>query len=105
MSHDDAFAAFRAHREAERAADVKVTWRKISPMTGGGWSGIGPQGKDALVFVSEPRSATKEDDIGHGWAFTTLYDYGRIVDGKRVVEGHAMLKSKAQERAAALLGA
>lgn len=103
--HDEAFAAFRERREAERAATVKVTWRKISPMTGGGWSGIGPQGKDALVFVNEARPATKEDGIGHGWSFATVYDYGRIVAGERVIEGSATLRRKAQERAAALLGA
>lgn len=76
MSHDDAFAAHVARRDAARAArDVgRVTWRKVSPMTGGGWSGIGAGGR--LVWVRP----TDEEDPALGVG----YEIGRIEDGARV---------------------
>lgn len=80
MSHDDAFATFRAERDAERATAVKVTWRKVSPMTGGGWSALGRDG--ALGFVNPKRPSG--------------YEYG-LRDGKdKPVAGVAMTLARAK---------
>jgi hypothetical protein len=89
MTHDDAFAKFRAEREAERAAEVKVTWRKVDPLTGGGWSGLGPDGQ--LVFV-----ARRGDQ----------YDYGDVIQDtrpwRRSRVGTAITLARAKKAAAAL---
>jgi len=87
MSHDEAFAAFRAKREQERAAEKKVTWRKVSELTGGGWSGLGPAG--LLVWV-------KEESPGY-------VPYGRVSGSKRAQLGWARTVQAAKARAAALL--
>lgn len=71
QSHTEAFAAFRAKRDEDRAREAKVTWRKVSDLTGEGWSGLGPNG--ALVWVG-PLSITH-------------YSYGRVVDGRRELCG------------------
>lgn len=65
MSHDADFAKFREDRARERAEQVRVTWRRVSADTGGGWSGLGPDGR--LVYVVGAQGA---------------YVYGRV-DGKR----------------------
>lgn len=62
LNHTDAFAAFHEDRARARAEAIKVTWRKVSEMTGGGWSGLGPAG--ALVYVTRN-------------AKTGIYAYGR----------------------------
>jgi hypothetical protein len=67
MSHDAAFAKLVESRAREREQDVRVTWRKVSALTGGGWSGLGPDG--ALVYV-EPGGAP-----GHGQSH---YFYGTL---------------------------
>lgn len=78
--HDAAFAAFQARREAERAAAVKVTWRKVSPMTGGGWSALGPEGRLGFVAPKQPS--------GYPWG---------LRDGKeKVVQGHALTLASAK---------
>ena len=59
--HTDRFARHVTQRDAERAARVKVTWRKVSDLTGGGWSGLGPKG--ALVYVKV--SAQQGYEYGH----------------------------------------
>lgn len=101
MSHDEAFAALQARkRAAESAGPPRVTWRKVSRLTGGGFSGLGPAG--ALVWVGPARPARKGEG-GAGWAFRELYDYGRVTDGERVVYGSAYAVPEAKRRAEALL--
>lgn len=94
VTHDERFLEFVARKRAEEAAIVKVTWRKVSADTGGGWSGLGPKG--ALVFAREAPSKRWDG---------AKYEYGTI-DGKvRVLCGGAKTLRSAKERAAALLGA
>lgn len=88
VSHDEAFEGFRARREAERAANIKVTWRKVSPLTGGGWSGLGPDG--ALVYVGEA-----QPPLG-------FHSYGRIVDGTRRLAGGSPTLAGAKRAAESL---
>jgi hypothetical protein len=87
QGHDEAFAAFRAEREAQREAEVKVTWRKVSEDTGGGWSGLGPNG--ALVFV-DPRTSTG------------FYRFGCVLGHERVTHSYADTLARAKRAAEAL---
>lgn len=68
------------------AATVKVTWRKVSPLTGGGWSGLGPNG--ALVFVQA---------AGRG------FDYGTRDGQVKTIKGSAPTLPRAKRAAASLL--
>lgn len=86
-NHTEAFAAFRARREAARAAEVKVTWRKISEMTRGGWSALGPNG--ALRWVARETSG---------------YAYGDYVDGERRTEGYAATLARAKATVELMFG-
>lgn len=88
MTHDEAFAALQARKRAEEAlAGPRVTWRRVSSITGGGYSGLGPEGK--LVFVEERPAGS--------------WNFGDVVDGVRVVRGFAPTRKRAQSAAAALL--
>lgn len=90
-THDERFAAFRAEREAERAQAVKVTWRKVADITGGGWSGLGPDGQ--LVYVSHRITGGLHD--GH-------HAFGRV-DGKtRTAVGTELTLARAKRAAEAL---
>lgn len=85
MNHTEAFQAHVARREAERAATVKVTWRKVSDMTGGGWSGLGPNG--ALVYVTGPSGP-----LG-------FYHYGRVNGSHREPVGGCPTLARAKRMA------
>lgn len=101
MSHDVAFAAFQSRKRAEEAAaPPRVTWRKVSPLTGGGWSGLGAAG--ALVWVGDARPSTPAD-AAQGWEFPHAHEYGRVTDGKRVTSGLALSAVVGKRKAAALL--
>lgn len=91
VSHDDAFAELRARKSAEAEATIKVTWRKVSALTGGGWSGLGPNG--ALVYV---RLATDP------WEGQSHYIYGRVVDQNRYMVGTRPTIPEAKRAAASL---
>lgn len=66
MTHTERFEEFRARRDAERQANPKVTWRRVSKDTGGGWSGLGPNGK--LVYVTEASTwGSKDGAFSYGW--------------------------------------
>jgi len=85
-SHTEAFAAFREDRARERAQEVRVTWRRVSTQTGGGWSGLGPDGR--LVYVGpaskgEPR----------------LYEYGRRVGDRKAAAGSKTTLEEAKRAA------
>lgn len=100
MTHDEAFAAMQARKRAnEAAAPPRVTWRRVSADTGGGLSGLGPDG--ILVWVGPARPGTP-DDLARGWAFAEFYDFGRLVDGVRVVVGASFSQTEAKKRAATL---
>ena len=87
MSHTESFAAFQARRDAERAQARKVTWRKVSELTGGGYSGLGPAG--ALAWVKE---------VSPGYV-----PYGRVIGSERVQLGWARTLQAAKASAAAIL--
>jgi hypothetical protein len=89
--HTDRFAEHVARRDTERATQIKVTWRKVSPDTGGGWSGLGPAG--ALVFV-RPAGGP-----GQGQSH---YEFGRVEGSARVYAGTAATLPQAKLAAAAL---
>lgn len=91
MSHDQKFAELRERHEQERAAEVRVTWRKVSWLTGGGWSGLCPLG--ALVYV-EPAGAP-----GSGQSH---YFFGRVGGKGRVYAGTRPSLSEAKCAAEAL---
>lgn len=83
VGHDAAFAEFQARkREAEAAAPARVTWRRVSADTGGGLSGLGPEGR--LVFIQRRAS---------GFAF------GWIVGTARPVSGSATTLASAKTAA------
>lgn len=88
MTHDEAFAAHRARREEERARTVKVTWRKVSELTGGGWSGLGPDGR--LVRVVGPSGP-----LG-------FYSYYELVEGRPHLGGGCPTLARAKRAAAAM---
>lgn len=88
MNHDAAFAEHRALRAAQRAATPKVTWRKVSDLTGGGWSGLGPDG--TLVWIALHGDGSDR----------RLWDFGRVVDGARVREASVMGNSAVAKAAA-----
>ena len=71
----DEFAAFVEQRNDERARTVKVTWRKVSDLTGGGWSGLGPNG--ALVYV--------ERNARQGFTYGHRYGARKVAIGERRV--------------------
>jgi hypothetical protein len=83
-SHDTAFAEFRARREENRAREVKVTWRKVSPMTGGGWSALGRDG--ALGFVNPKRASGFEYGLRDGRAKPVTGVALTLARAKRAVE-------------------
>src|SRR5581483_3962822 len=89
QSHTEAFAEFRAKRDAERAAEIKVTWRKVSEDTGGGWSGLGPNG--ALVFVRREASGFAYGDV-----------HKTMTPWRRSVVGYAATLARAKRAAEAL---
>lgn len=100
MTHDEAFAAMQARKRAnEAAAPPRVTWRRVSADTGGGLSGLGPDG--ILVWIGPARPGTP-DDLARGWAFAEFYDFGRLVEGVRVVVGASHSPNEAKKRAATL---
>jgi len=76
-----------ARRKLERENTVKVTWRRVSEDTGGGWSGLGPGG--ALVFVR------KGGRLG--------YVYGHRYGKRTVTSGERRTLTSAKEAAAGLL--
>ena len=87
MSATDDFAEYVEQRDRERARRPKVTWRKVSELTGGGWSGLGPNG--ALLYVKQNAR--------------TFYDYGHR-EGKRLMRiGERRTLASAKEAAAELL--
>lgn len=88
MTHTEAFEAFRARRDEERREHVKVTWRRVSGDTGGGYSGLGPDGK--LVFVK--KSPSRE-----------MFDYGDVSGKVRTIRGTARTLTSAKTAAANLL--
>lgn len=91
MSHTEDFAAFRARRDAERARMPRVTWRRVSADTGGGYSGLGPAG--ALVYA-----------VGRGLSGSRrVFDYGAVLNGKRVRRGSQDTLAAAKLCAASLL--
>lgn len=93
MTHDEAFAELQARKRAEEEATVKVTWRKVSPMTGGGYSGLGPNGQ--LVFVDAPDASRRHRG----------YDYGTRDGAVKTIRGSAPTLALAKTAAAKLLGA
>lgn len=84
------FDEFVARKDAARAERNRrrVTWRKVSAMTGGGWSGLGPGFR--LCFV---RPAATGD----------LYEYGVLDGPTRVVKGTRPTLRAAKDAAAAAL--
>lgn len=91
MTHDEKFAAMQARKAEEAAAAPgRVTWRKVSPQTGGGYSGLGPNMRLAWVAV--------QGDPGGG------YDYGVLTeDGLRLRINNAPTLALAKTKAALLI--
>lgn len=81
------FEEFVARKDAERAARARtrVTWRRVSPDTGGGWSGLGPEGRLVFARLAEP----------HGWEYGTVEGRSRVVAG---LEHHLRDAKLAAER-------
>jgi hypothetical protein len=86
VSHTDEFNEFRARREAERRARVKVTWRKVDELTGGGYSGYGPAG--ALVYIVLSNDS---------------WEFGRFAGKRRIRVGTARTRKLAKELATEIL--
>jgi hypothetical protein len=86
------FERFRAGKRAKEAGELRVTWRRVHPDTGGGYSGIGPGG--ALVYAKRR---------GRPGLHTTVFDFGIVLDGKRVCRGSRDTLREAKLAAADLL--
>lgn len=87
MNATEEFDEFSRRRDAERAAAARVTWRKVSDLTGGGWSGLGPRGR--LVFVRK--------NVRQG------YEYGHRYGKRTVTIGERTTLALAKSAAAQLL--
>jgi hypothetical protein len=86
VSATDDFARFRARREAERAAAWTLVWRRVSPVTGGGWTARAADFRRVYVVRVEGG-----------------YEYGLVVDGARERRGSAGSLPAAKLSAASLL--
>jgi len=93
------FEEFVAERDAERAERDRgrVTWRRVSSDTGGGYSGYGARG--FLVFVRFNAAVTSRDP-----EFTGAWEFGRILRGGfRRVEGTRRTFTEAKAAAAGIV--
>lgn len=79
--HTERFAEFHARRNEQRAAEVKVTWRKVSEDTGGGWSGLGPNGQ--LVWVARYDETRPSRAFAYGDVHQTTRPWRRSTVGYR----------------------
>lgn len=84
--HTEGFARHVEARQSERDSIVRVTWRKVAPSTGGGWSGLGPDGR--LVYTVPETEARG-----------SLHEYGRVVNRRRVRGGSRMTMTEARAAA------
>ena len=96
-SETTTFEEFRSRRERERAASEagRATWRRVSDLTGGGYSGYGAGGRLVYVLRSD---AYSEDGP---WVFGTVGEGGvRIAVGRRKTLAAAKLAAAALLRPA-----
>jgi hypothetical protein len=92
------FEEFVARKDAARAERDRgrVTWRRVSRDTGGGYSGYGRGG--ALVYVRFEENANRNE------VFTGEWEFGRILSGGfRVREGVRSTMTAAKAAAGALI--
>jgi hypothetical protein len=74
------FEEFIAKKDAARAAaPIRVTWRKVSVDTGGGWSGIGPAGPSLLARVTR-----SDERVWTGYGTVYRYYLWLVRDGRTV---------------------
>lgn len=88
------FEEFVAERDAARAERDRgrVTWRRVSADTGGGYSGYGSGGR--LVFVRFNENANRNE------LFTGEWEFGRILSGGlRVIAGRRRTFTEAKRAA------
>ena len=85
--HDARFAALHARRERERAVG-RIRWRRVSPLTGGGYAGWSERGS---VFAGPADVATR------------AWPYGCIEQRQRIKAGEAPTLRAAKASAEALI--
>jgi hypothetical protein len=93
------FDEFQAKKTAERAAaPPRVTWRRVSLDTGGGWSGIGPDGPSLVVRVkrSDERRLIGPGRYGYVYNIWLVRDGRTVVRSTRQIHGGTLTAAKAQ---------